>query len=800
MKKFAVLLLAALPLAARASTVHTLQGTPYTVDTLAHYGIGPGSVFTQLRYQSQASAAKHFTASVMEFDLTRASELGLDFRMHLGRDSVQYSERMSDVARRHTDENNHYFAAINGDFFITWSSTPGMLGFPNNTACSGGQMALSDNVDHDNHVDAWIMDRNFGMWCDQTVLDNKIILADNTAYQLYGVNFARRDDARLNAQDDASDILFFNEHRGLYTGTASGWKEITVALDQGEQWRINQPVRLRVTGAVSESGNRAIPRNGGVIACGPAAPLDLSTLAEGDVLTLDLGLSLPTFGGLRPDVKEVVGGDVTLLRNGQAVFEANRFINARDTEYPRTMVGYDADRTKMVWVAVDGKSSSNTGCSYPQGADLMKALGCYDAINFDGGGSTMMWTDANGILNRPSDGSERAVGNGLFAVLQRPADASVASIAFRDHVLTAPQYGLYTPVIYGYNRYGQLVDTAVQGVALSCSDELGYVADDGASVVLAGSGTHALTAEYNGATASIAVNIVPTEAVSFNVADLLVDNYHRWNIKTYATVAGELMELAPQAIDWASEDPAVAEVDDRGRVTGLADGVTTVTASVGGLQGVVNVTVECPTAQQCDLQSPLSMDSWEPTGYNVKDLALAPWGSCGFELGYTVSTNRNPRVALGTVAPMQIWSIPSAIIVDLEHQGEPTVLNATLNVTPANDKMQKIKLEGIDNGAGVSLAYDLAEIFDLEDPAVYPVSFNNLTFYLSGSGSGTFRISRLQALYPSFSGVDLPAVESDAAAPAEYYNLQGLRVQRPGAGLYIRRQGTRVSKVLLSGN
>lgn len=41
------------------------------------------------------------------------------------------------------------------------------------------------------------------------------------------------------------------------------------------------------------------------------------------------------------------------------------------------------------------------------------------------------------------------------------------------------------------------------------------------------------------------------------------------------------------------------------------------------------------------------------------------------------------------------------------------------------------------------------------------------------------------------------AVEADTAAPVEYFNLQGVRVDNPADGLYIRRQGTRTSKVLI---
>lgn len=46
------------------------------------------------------------------------------------------------------------------------------------------------------------------------------------------------------------------------------------------------------------------------------------------------------------------------------------------------------------------------------------------------------------------------------------------------------------------------------------------------------------------------------------------------------------------------------------------------------------------------------------------------------------------------------------------------------------------------------------------------------------------------------SGVALPAVDN-STAPVEYYNLQGVRVAAPAHGLYIRRQGTQTTKVIL---
>ena len=40
-------------------------------------------------------------------------------------------------------------------------------------------------------------------------------------------------------------------------------------------------------------------------------------------------------------------------------------------------------------------------------------------------------------------------------------------------------------------------------------------------------------------------------------------------------------------------------------------------------------------------------------------------------------------------------------------------------------------------------------------------------------------------------------VETENNAPAEYYNLQGVRVANPSNGMYIVRKGASVSKVLI---
>ena len=50
--------------------------------------------------------------------------------------------------------------------------------------------------------------------------------------------------------------------------------------------------------------------------------------------------------------------------------------------------------------------------------------------------------------------------------------------------------------------------------------------------------------------------------------------------------------------------------------------------------------------------------------------------------------------------------------------------------------------------------------------------------------------------YQELSGVENITVD-DINAPVEYFNLSGIRVDNPANGLYIRRQGSKVEKVIL---
>ncbi len=88
--------------------------------------------------------------------------------------------------------------------------------------------------------------------------------------------------------------------------------------------------------------------------------------------------------------------------------------------HPRTAIG-TSKSGKIFLVTVDGRFPSNAvGVSTTDLGLIMKALGCDDAMNLDGGGSTTMWIKGKGVVNYPCDNGtfdhagERSVGSAIY--------------------------------------------------------------------------------------------------------------------------------------------------------------------------------------------------------------------------------------------------------------------------------------------------------------------------------------------------------------------------------------------------
>lgn len=126
--------------------------------------------------------------------------------------------------------------------------------------------------------------------------------------------------------------------------------------------------------------------------------------------------------GAYDGMQYVVGGWDVLVNNG--VEQTSTHSTASDPngggyDAPRTIIGSKEDGT-IFCAVLDGRQSSwSVGCTVQEEADLAETLGAKYALELDGGGSsTFLYDKGNGLelLNKPSDGSMRAVYNAVLLV------------------------------------------------------------------------------------------------------------------------------------------------------------------------------------------------------------------------------------------------------------------------------------------------------------------------------------------------------------------------------------------------
>ncbi len=759
MKKI-LLVLAAVACLTATSTAHTkvsLQGTEFKVDTVAHYYIGPGVTQTILKF---SSSDRVFPATIL--DMNKDEAVNVVPEVILGNDSCRIAETVSSMGKRHTTADRQVLGGSNGDFFIVSSFASVLawgdqvLGFPNMSCMIDRKLASPDIIDIGSREKALIMAED-NWYIDSTDLLYQIMSDDEaTVVNAFAANFPRR----------GSEMVFYNHYYGKYTSTDQSGRELTLRLVEGETWGINKNVRFQVIDSWHQGGCSAIPTDGIVISCGSSyANTFVDGLKAGDIVKMRIDCKLPNFDNVRPDIINVVGGDVRILKNNEVVKdeEVIRFINTPSSKYGRSLVGYSKDRKHMVLCTVDAGILGYSGVSYYEGADLMRFLGCWDALDLDGGGSCTMWSASHGIVNTLRDGSERAVGNGIFFTLKAPADSKLTSIRFADPVMYLPMLASYTPTIYGYNQYGQLVNTDVKGFELQADKALGSV--DGSSLLVTGEGTHALTAVLDGMTATIAITVDNSSPASTVADEIIVDQYHSWPIELFATVRDRKIPVSPKAYEWISDNPSAVTVDENGCVTGVANGDATITGtSLAGTTVSIKVHSQCPPAAKADIAGGATDPAtWTVSKASISTPTLSALGeNGGFALDFKVTSTRSPQIT--ATKKIQIWGLPDALEFVI-NPGDADVKSATLSTSiPDQTATTKTTLPAIISGQDNVITVPLGELCDISSVSSYPLSFNALRFDFSKTGTYRIEVKSLRAVYNGYdSGVDNIVADASAA-------------------------------------
>lgn len=222
--------------------------------------------------------------------------------------------------------------------------------------------------------------------------------------------------AQFNEACKANSITLNSERAGIAQSSTASCVHAVLKVVDG-RFKVGTKVTAEVQYLMSDSASIPIaPGNAFLTATGTMMPF-VAGLRPGQRITFDLQID----GFDWSKIDHVIGGGPQLVRAGSVTvdaaeqgFDAN-FANRR---HPRTAVG----RTKegdLWWVTIDGRQKLSDGATLEELARVMQRLGCEDAINLDGGGSTALNVFGQ-TVSRPSDGRERDIANAVVFLAPAP--------------------------------------------------------------------------------------------------------------------------------------------------------------------------------------------------------------------------------------------------------------------------------------------------------------------------------------------------------------------------------------------
>lgn len=298
-------------------------------------------------------------------------------------------------ARQNDRPGHRVVAAVNADFFSK-------EGWPVNNQVENGEFVFGTQTQR-SHL---VVDNQGRIRIERVSFNGWIESRNGKIYPVISVNDVHRSNAivlHTSFSDSSTDF------------PGAGSRFLLKRVDRA--WAVGDTLRMVVSkGGPVDLTN--IPLDEAALWIGrepPAAELG-RTLNIGDTVIVCLGI-VPAV----TNVRTILGGIGRIIVDGRPVGDRINvtektnvaFLRAR---HPRTFVGFDRDTTKFFIFTVDGRQPKSIGMSFEEMADFLISIGAWNAVNFDGGGSTTMVVSGK-IVNSPSDKTgERPVANTLQVV------------------------------------------------------------------------------------------------------------------------------------------------------------------------------------------------------------------------------------------------------------------------------------------------------------------------------------------------------------------------------------------------
>ncbi len=670
----------------------TVGDKTYEVDTLIFpHLVGPG--VTAAKFDLPAMPLK---VSVVEMDLTNPY---IVMETCLGGDKSVASETPVNMASRNSRPGHEVVAAVNGDFFMT--SPTNEVGLPVSGQVRNDELVLSSH-----NRACFVLDDQQHPYIDRLSFTGRVTGGEHS----FALNLVNR--MRYAYENIAANQSFlFTRSYGPVTYDASNsGKMVLLSPAQGEfAWRANGLEHCIIEDIFDAQGSSPIPDGKAVLWLKGTYANQTEWMTIGGTLDISFTLTLNN-GPQDVNIHQLIGGsNHIIMQNGQ-------FMEDWAERHPRTAIGFNADSTRLYFVVVDGRHLTSTGVTLLEMKGIFDALGAVTAVNLDGGGSSCILANDE-VLNHPSDGPVRAVGNGCLIVSVAPQDEEIGIINFEPRCFNLSISATTTFGVWGYNQYGVLKTRDLQGCTFTCDPQVGTFDEDGTFHAVSQPASGNLYATYNGITATQPVTIM--EAQWQLVSDsVVIDQFHPYSININGISGYGLDKVDPSVVAWTSANENVCTVDDRGIITAVADGKTLVGSSHPMLADSLLVRVENPTARVTTIENgAIDPDSWTVTQSGGKNQTITALDN-GLQIDFTGASSRNPYIKIAKA--VQMWGIPDTMRLRMKPGTiQPKVLKMMVETAYGNRVTTECDIVG--TGDEISVDVPVSDVCDPTDLGNFPL-------------------------------------------------------------------------------
>ncbi len=803
------LLLSALLLASTASLSAesiVLDGKEYEFERKIDRQIGPGTTHLMLRFPSFP-----LNVNLIMVDLNNPYNR---IETTAGKETSHSTESLVKAAERQSYEGHRVVGGANANFWYVSASTDGcneFVGTPRNVSVRNGKMVTESN----SHYDSWT--GGPGRQGAVTISPDKVahINYAEAPMTIYNEKIGTATFHQCNKGVWADEIGIYNSFWGdrqflpvmidPITNTyrvrtnAMDNTEVLLDMDEGQRWMGGEDMVFTVKKVTTNTCAGTLEGHDLAIVGRVNNPTPLHLLAEGDKVTLNYSwiFGPNSANPINAKVEQAVGGNAMVMVDGQLT-EHNNNESYNSMVYSRTGYGCSADGKTLYIIVIDKAThpifGGSNGCNTTVMCNIAQHFGCSFMSNMDAGGSAEMLV-YNQIFNKTTEGTPRAVANGMFVYSIAPEDDRVvSSLAFYDQVLEQPIYASASPAVIAYDQYGAVIDYDYKDIVFTCDEAIG-TCEGNVFVAGADGATGVLTASCGDVSVSKEMTVVSAE-VTLRAETILIDSKREYPIEVTASNAGKTYSYDPSHLTWTVEDPTIATIDENGVLRGIANGSTKISGTIGRFTDEATVTVEIASAPELKFGETAN---WTVKGSSgITNVKMDENGATSFTYG----TARSPYLEYKQDAAY--YSLPDRLRVDFN---SPLAVKSLQLVLGTNDgeKDTTLKLEPEEAyaaGTDYSLQFDLTEL-KTDDICIFPLSLTRfrVTFVADAANKGdhTFNFGGLYGEYDWYNSVEDVRISDELTTKRDALRLSNNPAQA-GSSINVNAHGiTAVAVYSISG-